>query len=185
MSERRRVAPWVALGVAVLIGAFVVVLAVAKGGVADSAATPLLGQPAPVVQTTTIDGQPFDLAARRGSWVVMNFFQTQCVPCVEEHPELVKFAAAQKASPDPAELVTVINYDTVDRVRQFFADKGGGDWPILQDPDGRIYVSLGVAKVPETWIIDPNGTIAARVVGATTAARLTQVLDKLKAGEGA
>jgi cytochrome c biogenesis protein CcmG, thiol:disulfide interchange protein DsbE len=180
MSERRRVAPWVALVVAVLIGGFVVVLAVAKGGVADSAATPLLGQPAPVVQTTTIDGQPFDLASRRGSWVVMNFFQTQCVPCVEEHPELVKFAAAQKTAPDPAELVTVINYDTVDRVRQFFAEKGGGDWPILQDPDGRIYVSLGVAKVPETWIIDPSGIVVQRIITTITADYLATELQRLR-----
>jgi hypothetical protein len=52
-------------------------------------------------------------------------------------------------------LYTVINDDNDDSVRAFFS-KNGGEWQKLRDVDGAISVAFGVAKVPETWIIDPN-----------------------------
>ena len=39
--------------------------------------------------------QPFDLARRKGSWVVLNFFNSTCAPCKAEHPELVEFTEQQ------------------------------------------------------------------------------------------
>ena len=93
-SRRRRpVAPWIVLGVAVVLVAMVVVFTRSKPAT-DTAATPLLGQAAPLVTGTTLDGQTFDLGARRGNWVVLSFFGTWCPPCVQEHPELVQFARA-------------------------------------------------------------------------------------------
>ena len=178
---RRRLAPYLALAVAVVLAAFIVVAVVAKGGPKDSAATPLLGQSAPVVQTTTIDGQPFDLATRRGSWVVLNFFSTWCQPCVAEHPELVRFAQAQAGKPDGAELVSVVFNDDVGAVRKFFAEHGGG-WPALNDTDGRIQVAFGVAKSPETWVVDPDGVVRARIISQVTSTELDGLLTQLKAG---
>ena len=180
-GRRARVAPLVAVAVAVVLGLFVVLAAVAKGGAKETAETPLLGQPAPVVQTETIDGSPFDLGARRGSWVVLNFFSTWCRPCVEEHSDLVRFAAGQAARSDGAELYSVIFNDDAAQVERFFAENGG-DWPKLTDPDGRIQVGFGVAKSPETWIIDPAGVVRARVISKVTAERLTELLDQLRAG---
>ena len=46
-----------------------------KVGLVES---PLLGRPAPTVRSTTLDGTPFDLARRKGSWVVVNFFNSTC-----------------------------------------------------------------------------------------------------------
>ena len=180
-ERRRHPARVAALAVAVVLAAFVVVAAVVKGGTKDTAATPLLGRPAPVVQTTTIDGQPFDLATRRGSWVVLNFFSTWCVPCVQEHPELVRFAAGQASQPDGAELYSVVFNDDPQKVQQFFADNGG-DWPRLVDPDGRVQVAFGVAKSPETWIIDPNGVVRARIITTVTSEGLTALLEQLQSG---
>jgi cytochrome c biogenesis protein CcmG/thiol:disulfide interchange protein DsbE len=178
---RRRVAPYVALAVAAVVGLLIAVAAVAKGGDKETAATPLLGEVAPIVQTQTIDGQLFDLAARRGSWVVLNFFSTWCRPCVEEHPELVRFAQAQAAGGDGAELVSVIFNDDVDAVRSFF-DENGGTWPKLIDPDGEIQVAYGVAKSPETWIVDPNGVVRARIITKVTADQLTALIERLRVG---
>jgi cytochrome c biogenesis protein CcmG/thiol:disulfide interchange protein DsbE len=181
---RRRTAPFIALGVAAVVGLLIVVAAVAKGGDKETAATPLLGEPAPVVHTQAIDGQAFDLGSRRGSWVVLNFFSTWCRPCVEEHSDLVRFAQAQAAKPDGAELVSVIFNDDVDAVRAFF-DENGGDWPKLTDPDGSIQVSFGVAKSPETWIIDPSGVVRGRIISRVTADQLSTLIDRLRAGEPA
>jgi len=180
--RRGRTVLFTALGVAVVLAILVVVFAQAKSGARDTAATPLLDQPAPAVRATTIDGKPFDLSQRKGSWVVLNFFGTWCPPCVQEHPELLRFATAQAQQADGAELITVVNNDSVQNVKDFFA-KNGGDWPVLQDPNGEVYVSFGVSKVPETWIIDPNGYVRFRSIATVTADGLAAVLNQLK-GQG-
>jgi cytochrome c biogenesis protein CcmG/thiol:disulfide interchange protein DsbE len=176
---RRRTVLFIALAVAAVIAVLVVVFAQAKGGEHDSAKTPLIDQPAPPVRTTTIEDQPFDLSQRKGSWVVLNFFGTWCPPCVQEHPELLRFATSQAQQADGAELVTVVSNDDPAKVHQFFQDNGG-TWPVLQDPNGEIYVSFGVSKVPETWIIDPNGFVRYRSIATITADGLAATLARLK-----
>jgi cytochrome c biogenesis protein CcmG/thiol:disulfide interchange protein DsbE len=179
-ARRRRIAPYVAVAIAVLLAAFVFVAAGLDGGSSETADSALLDQPAPEVRTQTIDGEPFDLATRRGSWAVVNFFGTWCPPCVREHPEFVRFAESQEATDDEIELYSVINNDSVANVRAFFAENGG-DWPILRDDDGAIAVAFGVAKVPETWIVDPFGVVRARIISNVDAALLRRVLEQVGA----
>src|SRR5262245_43209126 len=179
LPPRRRTVLVIALGVAVVLAVLVVVFARAKGGQHDSAQTPLIDQPAPPVRTTTIDGQPFDLSQRKGSWVVLNFFGTWCPPCVQEHPELLRFATSQAQQPDGAELVTVVSNDDPVEVRRVFQEKGG-TWPVLQDPGGEVYVSFGVSKVPATSTIEPNGYARYRSIATVTADGLARTLSHLK-----
>ena len=120
MSGSRKIAPLVALVATILAVAFIVVLVVASPDSQTDATSPLLGNPAPSVVTTTIDDQPFDLARRKGSWVVLNFFNSTCVPCRAEHPDLLAFANAQSSSEQPVELYTVVNDDSDEAVRAFF-----------------------------------------------------------------
>lgn len=170
-----------ALAAAVVLAALVVVFVVSDGDSDVGARSPLLGQPAPAVATTTVDGVAFDLARRKGSWVVFNFFNSTCVPCIAEHPSLVKFARSEAVRADPAELYTVVNDDSDDAIRDFFA-ANGGDWPKLRDADGAIAVAFGVAKVPETWIIDPNGFVRLRIIGSVVDGVLEQQMKELREG---
>ena len=87
-SERpRRIAPFVALAVAVVFAIFFAILAGSKTRTNQSNAdTPLLGKAAPTIVGETLDGETFDLSRRRGSWVVLNFFQSSCVPCQGRAP---------------------------------------------------------------------------------------------------
>jgi len=119
------------------------------------------------------------LSRRKGSWVVLNFFNSTCVPCRQEHPLLVDFAQEQKSSDNAVELYTVVNDDSDGAVRAFF-ETNGGDWPVVKDDDGAISVAFGVAKVPESWVIDPNGFVRLRIMGALTKGFLTSRLDELK-----
>ena len=178
-TQKRPVVRFVAGAVGALLLAFLVMLAFATPGGADSAESPLLGKPAPAVKSTLIDGGTFDLSRRKGSWVVFNFFNSTCVPCRQEHPVLVKYAEAQKSSDDPVELYTILNDDTDEAVKAFFASNGG-DWGKVRDDDGAISVAFGVAKVPETWVIDPDGYVRVRILGALTEGFLTTRLDELK-----
>jgi len=162
----------------VLVGLLWVLLSASPNS-SENAESPLLGQPAPALETTTLDGAKFNLAQRKGSWVVLNFFNSTCVPCQIEHPLLVAFAAEQDSSADAVELYTVVNDDNDESVNAYFA-ANGGDWPRLRDADGAIAISFGVAKVPETWIIDPNGFVRLRIAGMLIEGLLQEQIAALK-----
>lgn len=167
-----RLAPLVALATAAVIaGLFVVLAGAGNDDNHESARTPLLGRPAPQAIGEFDDGSRFDLSRRKGSWVVLNFFASDCVPCQEEHPELVAF----DESGPPGELVTVVYGDDRDNVEAFFAERGGG-WPVVYDEDGSIATAFGVTLVPETWIIDPNGYVYWRTIAKVTADQLDGVI---------
>lgn len=177
----RRIAPFVVLAVAVALGALFVVLAGSDTGRNETIESFLIDQPAPATVSTSLDDEPFDLSRRKGSWVVLNFFDPTCIPCQNEHPELVAFAEQQAGLADGAELYTIINKGSDESVREFF-DTNGGSWPVIRDPDGSISVAFGVAQVPETWIIDPNGIIRARFAGEITADYVGTVLQQYREG---
>jgi cytochrome c biogenesis protein CcmG, thiol:disulfide interchange protein DsbE len=177
----RRTVAFIVLVVGVVCAVFFVVLVFAKGS-SDTAKTELLGQAAPPIEATTLDGQSFDLAARRGSWVVLNFFATWCTPCRGEHPELLHFAETHQGS--GVELVSIADAtDTRGGIGDFMSQNGGaGDWPIVTDPSSEVRISYGVAKTPETWIIDPNGVVRARVITTVTATKLDELLQRVSGG---
>ncbi len=180
--RRGRVAPFVALAVAIVLAGLFVVLASSDTGGDKQVQSFLLGRPAPSVISTTLDDQPFDLSRRKGSWVVLNFFDPTCVPCVDEHPELIALAEQQSRIDGGAELYTIISARGSDEsVREFFADNGGG-WPVIRDPDGGVSVDFGVAQVPETWIIDPTGVVRRRFAGPVTADAVALELQAMRDG---
>lgn len=178
----RRIAPYIVLVVTLLIGGLFVVLAGSDRKVrTETADTPLLGKAAPDIVDPTLDGGTFALSALRGQWVVLNFFQSSCVPCKEEHPELIEFAEQQAALADGAKLISVVWSDTSENVAAFFTANGGA-WPVVLDDDGSSGFDYGVAAVPETWIIDPNGRVAVHYIAKVTADELGARIQALRDG---
>ena len=179
-SGRRRIAPLVVGVLGVVMAGLFYVLVTADGGGGESAATPLLGRPAPEAVGTLDDGSSFDLARRKGSWVVLNFFDPDCVPCIREHPELVQFSEDQATlGTDGAELYSVITRGDRDEIDEFFDDRGG-DWPQIYSDHGEFAVAFGVAQVPETWIIDPSGVVQLRLISEVTANDLNSILRQFR-----
>ena len=181
-SRPRRIAPYVVAVIAVLLAGLLIVLLTANPTSNESAASPLMGRPAPAVSGTLDDGSSFELSRRKGSWVVLNFFTHDCVPCIREHPELIEFVDQQRAlGVDGAEFYSVVRDSTVDEVDTFFAERGG-DWPIVYDDRYEFVNGFGVALVPETWIIDPNGFVRRRFISEVTAAGLSAELQLMREG---
>jgi cytochrome c biogenesis protein CcmG, thiol:disulfide interchange protein DsbE len=172
----------VAVGIVVAF-VFLVLAFAPKGERAINTASPLIGKAPPDVRSTTVDGEPFSIADRRGSWLAINFFATWCNPCITEHPQLVSFVAQQRTRPiaERTEFISIVYQDDDDRVRRFFEERGGGDWTIVRDKDGAFAARFGVALVPETWIIDPAGIVRKRLVSNVTAISLQQEIDQLRA----
>jgi cytochrome c biogenesis protein CcmG/thiol:disulfide interchange protein DsbE len=168
-------------GIAVVMVALFWVLLSADPNRTESADTPLIGRIAPASTGELADGAPFDLSRRKGSWVVLNFFTHNCVPCVREHPELIEFVDQQRAlGTEGAEFYTIVRDSNRDEVEAFFAERGG-DWPIVYDPRFEFANDFGVALVPETWIIDDNGVVRQRLISEVTAASLGSLIQQLRA----
>ena len=167
----RTVPVWaIAATVGVVLVALVALLASSgSGGDVDTSAQ-VVGSPAPELSGTTLDGTTFDLGEMRGEWVLVNFFATWCPPCVAEHPELVAFDSRN----DDASVVSVAFDEPADVVGKFFADNGG-DWPVVADAKG-IPVDWGVVKLPESYLVSPDGVVVDKVEGGVEATGLERLI---------
>lgn len=179
---RRRIAPYAVAVVAIVMAGLMWILVTAGDTTTTSAGSPLLGRAAPAATGVHDDGRPFDLSRRKGSWVVLNFFTHDCVPCIREHPELIEFADQQRSlGADGAELYTIVQNSSRDEVAEFFAERGG-DWPIVFDDRSEFQNGFGVALVPETWIVDPNGVVRRRIIAEVEAEPLSTLIQDLREG---
>jgi len=169
---------WVSVIVGVLLLGLIGVLATRAPAGERASDSRLLGRPAPPIDGVTVTGDDFHLDDLRGRWVVVNYFATWCVPCVIEHPELVKFDQRHRVTGD-ARVVSVVFDDDPAAVRRFF-DRHGGDWPVVVD-DGSIALSFGVAGVPESYLVDPDGFVVSKIIGGVVA----DDLEALVAGASA
>ncbi len=164
--RRSNAVRWTALGVGLVMALLVVLLIVSKQADEGSGASPVVGQQAPALNGDALIGQPFDIGTN-DRWLVVNFFATWCVPCVREHPELRKLAA-DGAKDGSLQVVSVAYDDEASEVEDFFRQKGG-DWTVLDADDGRTALDWGVAKVPESFVVAPDGTVVTRLQGGVRA----------------
>ena len=175
---RRSRGPAVAIALVVLVamGLLVVVLATREPAANRIADSPLVGRPAPAVAGTTLDGSTFDLADSAGEWVLVNFFATWCAPCRQEHDDLVAFHERHRSLGD-AGVVSVVFSDDLGDARDFFEEQGA-PFPVVVSDEGDIALDYGVAKVPESYLVSPDGTIVAKIIGGVTAEGLDELLAR-------
>jgi cytochrome c biogenesis protein CcmG, thiol:disulfide interchange protein DsbE len=177
--QRPRTALWVAIALGVAIALLVGVLATRDPASTRLVKSPLVGKLVPDISKPSINDEgDFSLREQRGKWVLVNFFATWCVPCQQEHDDLVRFAAAH-AERDDATVVSVVFSDETADVRRYFARRGG-DWPVLADRDGAIATDFGVARVPESYLVAPNGLVVGKVTGGVQFAFLQAQLAKFE-----
>jgi cytochrome c biogenesis protein CcmG/thiol:disulfide interchange protein DsbE len=180
LPGRSRTGLIVSAVVAVVAVAFVAVLATREPAADRAASSTRIGKAAPALTAETLDGGTFDIDDQQGRWVVVNFFATWCVPCQVEHPELRAFDEAHGRTGD-AEVVSVIYSDRASDTQDFF-ERNGGDWPVVVDPEGQIALDYGVVKVPETYVVAPNGIVVAKVIGGVTQAGLDAEIARWSGG---
>jgi cytochrome c biogenesis protein CcmG/thiol:disulfide interchange protein DsbE len=154
--------------------AVIIVLATREPAVNRVAASPLVGRAAPQLTGTTLDGDAADLAEHRGEWVLVNFFATWCGPCRREHAELGGFHDRHAQIGD-ASVVSVVFDDTTEDARAFFEEEGG-DWPVVAGDQGDIALDYGVIKVPESYLVSPDGVVVKKLIGGVTQEFLEELL---------
>lgn len=99
----------------------------------------------------------------RGKIVVLNVFASWCLSCQVEHPVLMD------ASKESMALWVGLDYmDDKASAQNFLKQRGSPYQVILQDPEGKLGINLGVYGVPETFVIDQFGMIRYRHTGPLT-----------------
>ena len=141
------------------------VLLIVRSGNEGDGDRAAVGQPAPAVAGTTLDGAAFDLASLRGKPVVVNFWGPSCVPCRDEFP-LLETKQAEHAA-DGLTVVGVLTDDPEEPARDFVA-RYGGDWATVVDPDKAIKTAYRVVARPQTYFVDRSGVIRSIQIGELT-----------------
>lgn len=122
------------------------------------------GQPAPPVVLSEMPGkQVFDDASLRGEGIkLVNYWASWCAPCRVEHPNLEALAA--EGIP-----IYGVNYKDAEANALGFLHELGDPYVRLgADSDGRMALDWGLYGVPETYLIDSDGTILLRIAGPVT-----------------
>jgi cytochrome c biogenesis protein CcmG/thiol:disulfide interchange protein DsbE len=170
----RRLPRTAAAILAVVVIALIALLATRTPSSERKTRSPLLGEIAPQTAGKTLDGDRVDIDSFRGRWVFVNFFASWCTPCQIEQPELQAFVREHQDKGD-AQLIGVTYDNKASDARKFFQQRGGG-WPVIDDPEDSIGVAYGVAKVPETFVISPDGVVVEHFPGGVTQKALDAVI---------
>jgi len=133
---------------------------------------------APAVSYTLLDGRRTDLAALRGHVVLVNFWATDCAPCVEEMPAMVQ--NWRRFSPQGFETLAVsMSYDAPALVADF-AQSRRLPFPVAIDNTGAIAQAFGdIRFTPTSVLVDKRGRIVKRWVGKTDFAALAPLIEQL------
>ncbi len=122
------------------------------------------GNPAPDFTLNTLTGEVVKLSDLKGQVVLLNFWATWCPPCRQEIPSMMRLNAAMAGKPFRMLCVSIDDGGKV-AVEEFFRTSGFS-LPALIDTDKRAGKLYGLTGVPETFVIDRNGVILKKVVGA-------------------
>jgi cytochrome c biogenesis protein CcmG/thiol:disulfide interchange protein DsbE len=166
----RRLLPVLALVAAAWLGVRWMASAEDRPHLIDGQAPPLL--------MAAFDGQPIDLAALRGQGVVVNFWASWCAPC---RVEAELFEEAWRAEADRGIVFIGVNSQDTTEGALAFLDEFAVSYPNGPDVEGEWSRGFGVAGLPTTFFIDPQGKIQAVVWGPiTSAGELATQLDKIR-----
>jgi len=158
---------WIAFAAAVVIVALGVVLALnVSSGPAEEGR--LAGERAPEFRVERFDGAEVVLSELTGSGrtVFVNFWNSWCIPCRQEHPALVEFYDRHRDDPDFA-MVGIVRDDTESEARAY-VDREGVAWTVAFDPGKRAALDFGTTGQPESFMIAPDGLVVAEQFGPVT-----------------
>jgi cytochrome c biogenesis protein CcmG/thiol:disulfide interchange protein DsbE len=119
--------------------------------------------PAPALTLAPLDTEaPTSLSDYRGKVVVLNFWASWCGPCKVESPLLQRW---HERLAKQGGLVLGVDVQDIDGDARAFVDEFGLTYPMLRDGPGDLRDDFGILGLPETFVVDRQGRIAAVVRG--------------------
>lgn len=137
-------------------------------------------RPAPVLAGIDLHGKPLSADDLGDEVLVVNVWGSWCAPCRREAPVLAK--AARTYRERGVRFLGLLSRDKP-AAALAFNRAFHVPYPSLQDPGGRLQLrfadSLPGQAVPNTWVIDRKGRVAARIMAEVSASTLRSVLDEV------
>ncbi len=168
----------IAATLSAVVVAPLLVLFASQIGVNDSQESRAVGRVIPF-DLPILDGERLSSDDLLGTSYLINFWNDWCIPCQEEHPALVAFAAAHAADPTVRLVGIVRDENSVQDIREYVAAEGV-TWTVLTDPDGTAKVDFGTTGQPETFAIGPEGKVRAVHIGPASFAELEAMLEQAR-----
>jgi len=138
--------------------------------------SPLIGHRPPAFNLPGLDGmQGFtntDIAAPPRPMLV-NWFASWCVPCLQEAPIIAQLARLGLP------IWGIAYQDTAPAIATFLAQNGNPYTRLASDASGLTAINWGVYGVPETYFIDKTGIVRSRWAGALTLDLVANELNPL------
>jgi len=133
--------------------------------------SPLINKPAPAFTLPQLHdtSKRFSAQDMKGQVWLLNVWASWCVSCREEHPVLMSLARQN--------IVPILGLDYKDKNEdgEAWLRNGGDPYTLVAtDADGRVGIDYGVYGVPETYLIDKQGVIRYKQIGAITHENLQQ-----------
>ena len=124
----------------------------------------LIGKPLPAFALAPMrPGEPgFTSAELKGEPVMVNVFASWCVVCKEEHPALMALRE------QGVKIVGLDWREDADAGARWLAANGDPYMRAGNDASGRVGIDMGVSGAPETFVLDKQGRVRDRQVGAIT-----------------
>jgi cytochrome c biogenesis protein CcmG, thiol:disulfide interchange protein DsbE len=139
----------------------------------DALPSPLIDKPAPEFALPVLH-EPERIATSkelRGAPYVLNVWGSWCVECQTEHPVITRFAETKR--------VRVIGYNWKDEredALRWLERFNNPYWLVLYDYAGDVAIDFGIYGAPETFLVDAEGKIRWKHVGAMTEATVRDEL---------
>jgi thiol-disulfide isomerase/thioredoxin len=131
------------------------------------------GELAPDTTFNLLGGGSMSLADLRGRPVVVNFFASWCVPCIDEMPA---FEEVHRELGDDVAFVGINLRDSVSAAEELVAETGV-TYTVGRDPSGGIFQEFDAVNMPSTFILGTDGTVAASHAGALEARELRALIE--------
>ncbi|MBZ0317033.1 MAG: TlpA family protein disulfide reductase [Anaerolineae bacterium] len=139
----------------------------------------IIGHPAPALELTTLEGESFNVQDYVGQRIVLNFWASWCVPCIEEMPELQRFSEEQGENGVRVIAVTDPDNGQTREDVQKFVDEYGLTVLIGLDSGLAYHYAMGVFALPLTFLIDETGIVRAYLIGQLTSDRLDDEIARV------
>ncbi len=120
---------------------------------------------APDFTLMTMDNKKVSLKDFKGKYIFLNFWATWCGPCIDEMPSMERLYQKFKTRKNFAMLAVSIDKGGAEVVEKFKAENKF-TFTVLLDRDSEVAGAYGVMGIPSTYLIDTQGFVINRAVGA-------------------
>ena len=129
-------------------------------------ASSALADPVTEFSLPDLDGNLQTLAPYKGKWIIINYWATNCPPCLKEIPELERFHQRHK---DKDAVVVGVNYEDIKSSwLEDFIESVKMTYPVLRAKPDTLTPFGAIKILPTTIIISPAGELMGAQAGAVT-----------------